>query len=260
MNLLHVEDSPLDAELLARMVRREWPQSRFHRVASKDEFIAALDAGDFDVILSDYSMPGFSGLVALDLARKQCPEKPFIFFSGTIGEERASEAIRLGALAYVGKDRPEGVMPALRQAVASRKQSRVTGGGPSHRAAPDTGKSVLLMDDDRIVRSILQMMLEREGYRVLAAENGEEGLKLFERHSDEIDFVVSDMMMPVMDGPTAIRVLRKLRPEIEVIAVSGMMGTREFGLNTIPGPFIVCLPKPVSAAQLAAAVRQVLGS
>ncbi len=117
MHLLHLEDSANDAELVERLIRDEWPDCRFQRVVQRADFEAALARGGFDLILSDYTLPDFDGLSALELARRRCPDTPFIFVSGTIGEERAIEALKHGADDYVIKDRPSRVVPAIRQAL-----------------------------------------------------------------------------------------------------------------------------------------------
>lgn len=118
MQLLHLEDSQPDAELIAQLLRREWPKCGIRQVANGPDYRAALDANRFDLILSDYTVPGFDGLAALALARERFPEVPFIFLSGTIGEERAVEALKRGANDYVIKDRPTRLVPAIRQALA----------------------------------------------------------------------------------------------------------------------------------------------
>jgi PAS domain S-box-containing protein len=77
----------------------------------------------YDLIISDYSMPSFDGLSGLEMARKLCPDTPFIFFSGTLGEESAVDSLKKGAADYVIKQRPHRLVPAIRQAlqnVASR--------------------------------------------------------------------------------------------------------------------------------------------
>ncbi len=117
MHLLHLEDSAHDGELIEELVRRQWPECRFERVVKRADFEAALARGGFRLILSDYTLPDFDGLSALRLARHHCPEKPFIFLSGTIGEERAIEALKSGATDYVFKDRPNRIVPAIRQAL-----------------------------------------------------------------------------------------------------------------------------------------------
>ena len=118
MQLLHLEDSTTDAELIALLIRREWPACEIRHVATQPEYQEALEQGGFDLILSDYSLPGFDGLSALAMARAHFPETPFLFLSGTIGEERAVEALKRGATDYIIKDRPTRLVPAIRQAFA----------------------------------------------------------------------------------------------------------------------------------------------
>jgi PAS domain S-box-containing protein len=118
MNLLHLEDSDTDAEIMAMLIRREWPKCAIRHVATAVEYEQALDQGGFDLILSDYSLPGFDGLSALAMARARFPQTPFVFLSGTIGEERAVEALKRGATDYVLKDRPTRLVPTIRQAFA----------------------------------------------------------------------------------------------------------------------------------------------
>ena len=118
MQLLHLEDSQSDAELIAMLIRREWPQCQIAHVGNLGDYQAALHRGGFDLILSDYTLPGFDGLSALSLARANCPATPFLFLSGTIGEERAVEALKRGAFDYIIKDRPTRLIPAIRQAFA----------------------------------------------------------------------------------------------------------------------------------------------
>ncbi len=118
MRILHLEDSVNDASLFEDVLLAEWPLARITRVVTAGEFAAAVAKNDFDLILSDYALPGFEGTAALALARERCPEKPFIFLSGTIGEERAIEALQRGAFDYVIKDRPARLVPAIKQALA----------------------------------------------------------------------------------------------------------------------------------------------
>ena len=118
MHLLHLEDSTTDAELISLLIRREWPACEIRHVTNAAEYREALEVGGFDLILSDYSLPGFDGLSALAMARARFPETPFLFLSGTIGEERAVEALKRGATDYIIKDRPTRLVPAIRQAFA----------------------------------------------------------------------------------------------------------------------------------------------
>src|SRR6185312_6471366 len=97
------------------------------RVETEDAFREALHELRPDLILSDFSIPGYDGSAALDLTRREAPEIPFIFVSGTIGEERAIEALKSGAVDYVLKSNLERLAPAVRRAlkdVAVRRAQR----------------------------------------------------------------------------------------------------------------------------------------
>jgi len=115
--LLHLEDSSADAELIRRMVHTEWPHCEVERVDNEAAFTAALKTSAFDLILADYRLPSFDGLSALSLARRLCPNVPFVFLSGAIGDDVAVESLKSGATDYVLKDRPARLLPALRRAL-----------------------------------------------------------------------------------------------------------------------------------------------
>ncbi len=116
MTILHLEDSRIDAGLVQAALRRAWPECKVDHAIDQLQFETALERGGFDVILCDYALPGFDGLAALQLARQHAPETPFIFVSGTIGEERAIEAMQHGAADYILKDRLGRLVPAIHQA------------------------------------------------------------------------------------------------------------------------------------------------
>jgi PAS domain S-box-containing protein len=117
MHVLNLEDNPADAELNEAMISARWPDCEFERVGTREEFMAALERKDFNVILSDYTMPGFDGRSALGLAHEKCPEIPFLFVSGTIGEDTAIEALKSGATDYVLKHRLMRLIPAMDRAL-----------------------------------------------------------------------------------------------------------------------------------------------
>jgi DNA-binding NtrC family response regulator len=116
LRILNLEDSPQDAELTEAMVMARWPDCHFIRVDTKEDFVSALGE-DLDLILSDYTMPGFSGRDALTLAHEKRPEVPFLFVSGTIGEDAAVEALKNGATDYVLKHRLMRLIPAIDRAL-----------------------------------------------------------------------------------------------------------------------------------------------
>lgn len=116
LRILNLEDNEHDAELTEAMISARWPECIFVRVDNREEFISALDE-DLDLILSDYTMPGFNGREALLLAREKRPEVPFLFVSGTIGEDAAVEALKNGATDYVLKHRLIRLIPAVDRAL-----------------------------------------------------------------------------------------------------------------------------------------------
>ena len=117
LRILDLEDDPLDAELVRESLAGGGISCEVTRVQTRDDFVAALAGGGFDLILSDYSLPSFDGLSALELAKEFAPEVPFILVSGAIGEERAIEALRSGATDYVLKQRLERLVPVVRRAM-----------------------------------------------------------------------------------------------------------------------------------------------
>lgn len=125
MHLLHLEDSETDAELIARAVQRDCPDSRIDQVRSRTRFQEAVTRGGFDAILADFALENYDGLAAFDFARQHCPDVPFIFVSGAIGEEKAIEAVKRGAADYVMKDRPARLVPAIRQALVLAGEKRL---------------------------------------------------------------------------------------------------------------------------------------
>jgi PAS domain S-box-containing protein len=120
LRVLMLEDSRFDAELLREALVIAYPNAAVEIVRDEDGFTAALAAGGWDVILSDYEIPGFSGAQALRQARAAAPHVPFIFVSGVIGEDNAVEMLKRGATDYVSKGRlsrlPLVMQRALREA------------------------------------------------------------------------------------------------------------------------------------------------
>jgi diguanylate cyclase (GGDEF)-like protein len=121
LKLVVVEDSVADAELLARHLAKAGLHCAINRVQTEPEFIAALHLDKPDLILSDFSLPNFSGLRALDLAVVHAPDTPFIYVSGTIGEERAIDALRRGATDYVLKSNLSRLSSAIERALREAK-------------------------------------------------------------------------------------------------------------------------------------------
>ncbi|MBA4135837.1 MAG: hypothetical protein C0518_00810 [Opitutus sp.] len=122
MRILHLEDDPNDAALVRQMLHADDPSWQLILVGSRREFVAALSEGRFEVIVADFNVPGFGGLEALALARQLAPATPFVFFSGSIGEDQAIGALQAGAADYVLKDRMKRLGSALRRVVGDHRE------------------------------------------------------------------------------------------------------------------------------------------
>jgi PAS domain S-box-containing protein len=117
MRLLHLEDDENDQVLVREMLRTDGLACELMAVKTRTEFETALLRNHFDLIISDFSIPSFDGLNALTIAHELSPATPFIFFSGTIGEEVAVESLKNGATDYILKQRPHRLAPAVRNAL-----------------------------------------------------------------------------------------------------------------------------------------------
>jgi signal transduction histidine kinase len=117
LRLLHLEDNPIDADLIVATLTEGGIPCAPQRVESRDVFVGALKAGGIDMILADYSLPGFDGVSALELARKLCPDIPFIFVSATLGEELAIDTMHRGATDYILKQRLGRLVPSVQRAL-----------------------------------------------------------------------------------------------------------------------------------------------
>jgi len=119
LNILMMEDSPVDAELIRRLIKKEYPDSHIEQVAVKDLFLQRLEHELPDVILADNSLPGFDAREALLLVRGRGMQIPFIMVSGTMQEDYAVQVIKEGADDYILKDRlarlPAAIETAIRQ-------------------------------------------------------------------------------------------------------------------------------------------------
>jgi len=122
LRVLNLEDNVNDATLNEAMLAARWPECKLVRVDTREDYIAALVIKDFEIILSDYTMSGFNGLEALSLAREKRPDLPFLFVSGTIGEDTAIEALKNGATDYVLKHRLMRLIPAVDRALREMEE------------------------------------------------------------------------------------------------------------------------------------------
>src|SRR6202165_1948452 len=121
-HILHLEDDPNDAELLQETLAAGGISCHVTRVENEAAFVASLEHGGFGLILADYTLPSFDGLSALKIARQGWPHVPFIFVSGTLGEEVAIEALKVGATDYVFKTRLSRIVPSVQRALREAEE------------------------------------------------------------------------------------------------------------------------------------------
>jgi PAS domain S-box-containing protein len=122
LRILHLEDDPGDAELIRETLEAEGISCHVTCVETEVHFIAGLDQGGFDLIFADYTLPSFDGLSAVKIAHQIRPLLPFIFVSGTMDEEVAIEALKIGATDYVFKSRLSRLVPSVRRALREAEE------------------------------------------------------------------------------------------------------------------------------------------
>jgi two-component system cell cycle sensor histidine kinase/response regulator CckA len=124
IRVLHLEDSPRDAEMIRHRLDVEEVSCDILLTDNKNSFEAALAREPFDLIISDYNLPGYNGVAALKHAKTAQPEVPVILISGTVVEEQAVECLHIGATDYLLKDRLERLVPAVRRALQEAETRR----------------------------------------------------------------------------------------------------------------------------------------
>ena len=129
IRILYLEDDPRDAALVKTRLEEAGVPCAIHVVDTRDVYMAAINRGGIDLILADYKVPGYDGMQALAFAKEHCPGVPFIFVTGTMGDEKAAMTIRLGAVDYLLKDRlerlPDAVTRGVNEAEAATARKRM---------------------------------------------------------------------------------------------------------------------------------------
>jgi two-component system, cell cycle sensor histidine kinase and response regulator CckA len=122
------------------------------------------------------------------------------------------------------------------------------------------GEGVLLIDDEPMVRETLAMLLQRAGYAIFPAADGNAALREFNRRRPEIALVITDMMLPDRSGLDVVKSIRALSPELPIIAISGMMASGAFDELLHLNPPVQCLAKPLMPRTLLSAAQRALGA
>ncbi len=124
LNILYLEDEKFDVELVQAALDAERVSYNLIQVDTEDDFVNVLKDKAIDIILADYKLPTFDGLSALKIAEEMVPDIPFIFVSGTMGEEFAVEAMRKGAADYILKEGLHRLAPAVKRALDRAEEHR----------------------------------------------------------------------------------------------------------------------------------------
>jgi PleD family two-component response regulator len=122
--ILHLEDKELDRTLVREMIRIAGIDCVITAIETREDFMSQLAREDWDLILSDYSLPAFDGLTALEIAARTRPDTPFIFVTGTLGEDTAVESLKSGATDYVLKQGMKRLGGSVRRALNERAERR----------------------------------------------------------------------------------------------------------------------------------------
>lgn len=122
LKILVLEDSLLDMELIRELLSDAGYTLDLTHVVNEAQFTEKLSKNHYDIILSDFNLPGFDAFGALEISKKICPEVPFVCVSGSIGEDTAIELLKLGTVDYVLKDRPERLPFAVKRALEETKE------------------------------------------------------------------------------------------------------------------------------------------
>src|SRR5438093_915860 len=253
VRVLIVDDQADTREVLSVLLAGAGAEVRTS--ASAAEALATLARWQPDVLLADIAMPGEDGYALLSAVRSLAPtrggEIPALALTAYAHPHDRERALAAGFHDYIAKPfEPPALVAAIAKLARTRRPSRRV-------AAPRPGGIIMLVDDDPGTREYSCAVLKDCGYRVLAAPGGEEALQVWAQHRDEIDLVVTDLMMPRTSGVDVYRTLRHERADVPVIVVSGyplvaeMLGARGEGV-------VECLEKPVAPEQLAASVRRAL--
>lgn len=117
LKILNLEDNQNDSDLIKEMLEDGSIECEITRVETEKDFLTACDSGDFDIVLADFNLPTYDGLSALEIAREKCPDLPFIFVSGKMGEETAIESLKSGATDYILKNNFKRLVPSIKRAL-----------------------------------------------------------------------------------------------------------------------------------------------
>lgn len=222
-----LEDDDLDAELVLAQFEAEGLAIDVRRCRTADEYLQELARGGIDVVLSDFALPGYDGMAALEAARQRLPDVPFIFVSGAIGEELAIETLQRGATDYVLKNRLARLVTAVRRALGLADERRRRRKAESERdrafeaerLAREAAESANRMKDEFLaiasheLRTPLNAMLGWAALLTTAPRDGEllaKGLEIIRRNAVAQSRLIEDILdiSRIVTGKLQLRTAR----------------------------------------------------
>ena len=220
LQILHLEDDPNDAALVEATLKADGITCAITCVENHDDFVAALEHGGIDLILSDYTLPAFDGMSALKIAQVKWPAIPLIFVSGTLGEERAVDSLKNGATDYVLKDRLTRLVPAVHRAMqevkerVGRQEAEAKRSEYSAKIQELSRRLVEVQETERrhlarelhdeigqaltVAQMHLQALLQSPGADILAPRLNE-SLELVERVLEQVDDISLNLRPSLLD-------------------------------------------------------------
>ena len=230
LRILLLEDDTRDAGLIQDVLEADNFACDVIRTQTRAEFLAALDDDAIDLILADYTLPSFDGLSALMLASSARSDLPFIFVSGTLGDEVAVEALKVGATDYILKTGMSRLVPSVQRALrearlrAEREMAAEAARGQHEAVKVKTPLRILLLEDDPQDAMLIQELLETDHFvcEINCVQTRAEFLAGL--RSGGIDLILADYQLPSFDGLSALELARSERHDLPFIFVSGMIG------------------------------------
>jgi len=147
LRLLHLEDSRVDAEVVRELIASHGIVADIDQVETREQFVAALERGGYDLILADYALPAFDGMTALELARAKLPDTPLLFVTGALKDDSAVETLRRGATDFIVKQRLVRLVPSIQRALRERDER-------TQRARAETALKFLASASARLASSL----------------------------------------------------------------------------------------------------------